>query len=79
MYTIHLPAIGEVSLCLSTIRFDGFKIYMSGYDEDKNLIDVLMDKIVYPVSKLYDYGYCHILSYTMHGQTVPYNNYHAIH
>ena len=79
MYTVYIPKVGEVTLRLSTIHISGFNIRMSGYDEEHNLIDVLMDKIVYPVNKFYDCGWCHILSYTMHGQTVPCNIYRSIH
>lgn len=79
MYTVYLPIVGEVILHLATIHISGFNIYIAGYDEEHNRIDITMDKIVYPVNKLYDCGWCHILSYTMHGKTVLCNFYRSIH
>ena len=79
MYTIHLPVIGEVVLRLATIRFWGFNIYISGHDEDRNAIDITLDRLVYPDDNTKDYGYCHIVSYSTQGRTVPCNMYSALH
>ena len=79
MYTMYLPAIGEVVLHFATIRFDGFKIYISGYDEDHNRVDFTLDRLIYPENSPEDCGYCHIVSYNTKGQTVPYSSYHSIH
>lgn len=79
MYTLHIPTVGEVVLHFATIRISGFKIYISGYDEDHNRLDFILDKLIYPDESPYDCGYCHILSYTMHDKTVQYNKYHSIH
>lgn len=79
MYTLHIPTVGKVVLHFATIRIHGFNIYISGFDEDHNRIDLTLDKICYPEDSPYDCGYCHIISYTMHGKTVPCNTYKSIH
>ncbi len=79
MYTLHIPTVGEVVLHFATIRIDGFKIYISGYDEDHNRLDFILDKLAYPEDSPYGCGYCHIISYTMHGKTMPCDKYHSIH
>lgn len=79
MYTLHIPTVGEVILYFATIRISGLHIYISGYDEDHNRLDLTLDKLVYPEDSPYDCGYCHILSYTMHGKVVPCNTYNSIH
>ena len=79
MYTLYIPVIGEVILRLATIRFSGYNIYISGHDEEHNRIDFVFDKIKYPDDHHKEFGYCHILSYTMRGQTVPCNYYRSIH
>jgi hypothetical protein len=79
MYILHLPKIGTVTLRFATLRLCGHKVYISGYDEDRNRLDFVMDKLVYPDDPHIDFGYCHIISYTMHGKTVPCNYYKSIH
>lgn len=79
MYTLYLPTIGEVTLYFATIRIDGSKVYISGYDEDHNRIDLTLDKLVYPEERPEDCGYCHIISYEAYGETVPCNYYRSIH
>ena len=79
MYTLYIPTVGEVTLHLATIFISGFNIYISGYDYERNRIDLIMDRLVYPEDRPEDCGYCHIISYTMHGQTVPCNYYKSIH
>ena len=79
MYVLHISPLGRVVIYLSTIIISGFNIYMTGYDEDHNRVDFVMDKISYPDENPEGCGYCHILSYTMHGVTVPCNTYKSIH
>ena len=79
MYTLYLPTIGEVTLYFATIRIHGSKVYISGFDEDHNRIDLTLDKLVYPDERPDDCGYCHIISYKAHNETVPCNMYRAIH
>lgn len=79
MYTLHIPKVGEVILRFTTLRISGYKVYISGHDEDRNTIHFVMDKLVYPDDHHTDFGYCHIISYTMHGKTVPCNYYKSIH
>jgi hypothetical protein len=79
MYILYLPVIGKVVFHLASIRFHGFNIYALGYDEDHNSIDLTLDKLSYPEGCPEDCGYCHIISYTMNGQTVQCNYYRSIH
>lgn len=79
LYTIHMPNVGIIKLYFDDIRVHGLKIYMTGYDEDNNRIDLILDKLVYPKDRQDDCGYCHITSYTMHGKTVHCNYYKSIH
>lgn len=78
MYTLYLQPIGEVVLHFDTLRISGKNIYISGYDDDRNRVDFVMDNIQYPDELPYDCGYCHISSYTMHGVIVPCNEYKAL-
>ncbi len=79
MYTLYIPTIGEVTLHFATIRIHGSKIYITGLDDEHNRLDFVLDKLVYPEGRPEDCGYCHIVSYTMHGKTVPCNYYKSIH
>ena len=79
MYTLYIPSIGEVTLHFATIRISGSKIYIYGYDNDGNRIDLTLDKLVYPENRPEDCGYCHILSYATQDKTVPCNYYRSIH
>jgi hypothetical protein len=79
MYTLYLPTVGEVVLHFATIRIDGFKIYISGYDDEHNRVDLTLDRLVYPDDRPHGCGYCHIISYTTQGKTVPCNSYKSIH
>ena len=78
MYTLYLLPIGEIILRFATIRMSGFYIYISGYDEDRNRVDFVMDKLCYPDDSPYGCGYCHILSYTTQGKVVPCNIYRSL-
>ena len=66
MYTLYLPTIGEVTLQFATININGSKIYISGYDEDRNRVDFTLDKLEYPEERPEDCGYCHIISYAIY-------------
>lgn len=79
MYTLYLPTVGEVVLHFATIRIDGFKIYISGFDDDGYRVDLTLDRLVYPEERPEDCGYCHIVSYVTQGKTVPCNYYRSIH
>ena len=78
LYTVYLPTIGEVALYFDTIRVSGYHIYISGCDSNHNDISLTLDKLVYPDEHPDGCGYCHIIAYTMRGQTTPCNYYKAI-
>lgn len=78
LYTVHLPNIGMVKLYFDTIRVQGYYVYISGYDEDNNLVELTLDKMVYPDDHPGECGYCHIVAYTMRGQTVYCSHYKCI-
>ena len=78
MYTLHLSPLGEVTLHLDTVHISGFNIYLTGYDDDNNRIDFTMDKLCYLEDIPYDFGYCHILSYTKNGISTPCNIYRSL-
>lgn len=79
MYTLYIPTIGEVTLCFATIHISGSKIYITGFDDEHNRLDFILDKLVYPDERPEGCGYCHINSYTMHDKTVSCNYYKSIH
>ena len=69
MYTMYLQPLGEITLDLSTIRISGFFIYVDGYDDKHNGIKFTLNKLCYLENDPYDYGYCHIISYTNGNKT----------
>lgn len=79
MYTLYLLPIGEVSLYFSTVRISGYHIYISGRDQQHNQVDLVLDKLCYPDILPGNCGYCHILSYTVNGNTTKCNLYRALH
>ena len=79
IYTVYLPDIGGLTLYFDTISVSGFNIYISGFDSDHNQVTLTLDRLVYPDEHPEHCGYCHIISYTMHGQTIPCNYYKSIH
>lgn len=78
LYTTHIPGIGEVRLPFDSIRVHGYYIYISGLDSDNSQIDLTLDRLIYPSSRPDDCGYCHIIAYTIHGQTTTCNMYKSI-
>lgn len=79
IYTVHIPGIGRLTLYFDTIRVHGFNIYISGHNEDRENIELTLDKLVYPDSHPEECGFCHIVAYTMYNETVPCNYYRSIH
>lgn len=79
VYTVHLPVIGELTLYYDSIRVHGYNIYISGYDNEHNPIELTLDKLKYPQERPGDYGYCHIISYTIRGQVVHCDIYTSFH
>ena len=78
-YTLHLPLpLGVVVLHLDTMRISGFNHYVSGYDSDHNRIDFIMDRFAWIDDIVYEYGYCHITSYTKCGVRTPCNLYQSL-
>lgn len=75
LYTLHIRPLGEVILHLDSISIDGFKIFITGYDNDHNRIDFTMDKLCYLEDSPDDYGYCHIISYVKGGVHTACNVY----
>lgn len=78
LYTAHIPGVGEVRLYFDSIRVHGYHVYISGLDSDNAQIDLTLDRLIYPSSRPEDCGYCHIISYTIHGQTTTCNLYKSI-
>lgn len=78
LYCIYMRPLGKVVLRLDTIKISGFFTYITGYDEDHNRIDFVMDRMRYLDDYDADCGYCHIVSYTTNGVTVPCNCYQAL-
>lgn len=79
IYTVYLPTIGGLTLYFDTIRVHGYNIYISGYDSNRNNIELTLDRLVYPDSHPEECGFCHIIAYTINGETVPCNYYKSIH
>lgn len=78
LYALYIRPLGEVILHLDSISIDGFKIFITGYDNDHNRIDFTMDKMAYLEDSPCDCGYCHIVSYVKNGITTPCNIYRAL-
>lgn len=78
-YTLHLPLpLGEVVLHLDTMRISGFYHYVTGYDLDRNPIHFVMDRFAWIGDVIYEYGYCHIVSYSKGGIVTPCNVYQSL-
>lgn len=78
MYTLYFPSLGEITLDLDTIFLCGHIFHIIGYDDSHSRIKFTMDKLSCLEEYYYDYGYCHIISYTKDGVTVPCSFYHAL-
>ena len=78
LYTIRVPGVGLVGVYYDDIRIRGFNTYMTGYDEHSNRIYIVADRVVYQTDRQYDCGWCHIVAYTMHGETVRCSYYESI-
>ena len=78
LYALYHRELGQVILHLDTIHFSGFNTYVTGYDDDHNPIDFIMDKFDFLEDYSGGYGYCHITSYTKDGITIPCNIYQAL-
>ena len=74
-YTVYIQQLGEVRLDLSTVNICGFLLYISGYDNNRNLIDFVMDKFNFLEDDVFDCDYCHIISYTKCGVCTNHNAY----
>ena len=78
MYTLYLRQLGEVTLCLDTIRKSRHFVFVTGYDDGGNCIEFIMDKFCALRDSPYDYGYCHIRSYVKNGICTKCNIYRAL-
>lgn len=78
LYALYHRELGQIILHLDTIRISGFNTYVTGYDDDHNPIDFIMDKFDFLEDYSAGYGYCHIISYTKNGITIPCNIYQAL-
>ena len=78
LYALYHRELGTVILHLDTIRISGFNTYVTGYDDDHNPIDFIMDKFDFLEDYSGGYGYCHITSYTKDGVTTPCSVYQAL-
>lgn len=77
-YLMRTQVLSNVVLYLETIQISGFFVYISGYDDDRNQINFVMDRFIFPEDITYDYGYCHIVSYTKNGITTMCNLYQSL-
>ena len=75
LYTVHIRPLGEVTLCLDTITISGFYIFIVGYNDNKDRINFTLDRLCYLEDSPYDYGYCHIVSYSKDGVSTQCNVY----
>ena len=77
-YTLYAPLLGEVTLHFDTIKFNGFDIYMTGYDINRNRIDFTLDRFFYPDDRPFGCGFCHIKSYIKNNTITPCNIYRTL-
>ena len=78
MYTLYVPALGEVTLDLDSIFLRGHLFYIIGYDDSHSRVEFIIDKLSCLEDYYHDYGYCHILSYTKDGVTTHCNLYRSL-
>ena len=65
MFTTHLPVVGDVYLYVNSLFTVGHYFYVNGYDDEDNTIQLVLDKFHYPNDISAEYGYIHIVSYTI--------------
>lgn len=78
LYALYHRELGQIILHLDTMCISGFNTYVTGYDDDHNPIDFIMDKFDFLEDYSGGYGYCHITSYTKDGVTTPCSVYQAL-
>ena len=78
VYKLYFASFNIITLHFSTMRISGRKTYITGYDDNNERIDFIMDRFQHPDDEPYDYGYCHIISYVKNGVSTPCNIYGAL-
>ena len=68
-YDLYFADSVPIVLHLDTLRISGFLQYVTGYSDDHTRIDFTLDALEYPEDPPFDYGYCHIIAYTVSGIT----------
>ena len=79
LYAIYTNELGRVILHMATVRISGFNTYVTGYDDDDNQIDFVMDKMCHLDDYFSsDYGYCHIIAYIKDGARTECSLYQSL-
>lgn len=73
MVTIHLPTIGLTTLFISTLDIIGKRFFIIGKDSMNNCIQIFADKFYFADDYVSQYGYIHIVEYTIQGCTTKCN------
>lgn len=78
MLTVRIPGIGEVLVDLDTLVYSCGKFLICGHDDDYNKCIVALSKISWQDDYIYEFGWAHIIAYTINGVTTPCNHFTSI-
>lgn len=78
MLTVRIPSIGEILVDLETLMQSRGHFTICGHDEDHNDYVLTLAKISWQEDYIYEFGWTHVVAYTMQGVTTPCNHYTAI-
>ena len=71
MVTIYIPTRGQVSVFLERITSIGSNFLLHGKDAHNNHIHIVADRFAFADDYISQYGYIHIIKYTIYNHTVP--------
>lgn len=78
MLTVRIPSIGEVLVDLATMCYRNGKTIICGHDDDHNNCTISCSKISWQEDFFYEFGWAHIVAYTINGVTTPCNHFTSI-
>ena len=78
MFTTTIPPVGEVCIRSSGIQVLFAHTILHGTDSSGRTITIKADRFVWPNDYVLEYGYIHVVEYTIHGVATPCNLYRPI-
>ena len=67
MLTIRIPSIGEVTFSLETMQISNGMTIAEGRNENNESCTIQMRKVSWNDDFTYNYGWCHIVGYSING------------